>query len=247
MGSAAFEHVILVDGTDGSILWTLGGKGNDFEDPSGGSATSFFMNHQAIFWRDDNHITLFDNAIERVNAVGCTVNCSRGLHLRTDYEAMTVEVVREYFHPLGLKVRAQGGFTSLEGGNALIAWGMQPGVTEHRGGEVVMDIQLGRIINDGFGENAVYRAFKMDWEGKPSWDPSIAVEDGTVYVSWNGATELTGWVVVSFAFARSLSLFSEPGRTNGRASLGATGPTKSMDGARSLRNRPGGASKLPFR
>lgn len=205
MGSAGFDHVTLIDGADGSAIWTLGGKQNDFEDLRG-SATTFFTQHQPRFWWDENHITLFDDGPDRVNVVGCTVNCTRGLHVKLDYDAMTVETVREYFHPMGLKVLAQGGLTSLENGNVLIAWGAQPGVTEHKGDEVVMDIQLGRIRNSesvpgtpGEGGNSVYRAFKMDWRGKPAWNPSMAVEDWTVYVSWNGATELAGWLVVSIA------------------------------------------------
>lgn len=37
----------------------------------------------------------------------------------------------------------------------------------------------------------------MDWKAAPPWDPSIAVEGAVAYVSWNGATEVATWVVVS--------------------------------------------------
>lgn len=198
VGLNSFNYILLINGTDGSTIWTLGGEDNNFEDLSGGDATNIWSHHQPRFWMNANHVTLFDNEYERVNAVGCSVNCSKGLHLRVDYDDMTAEVVSEYYHPTSLNSLAQGSFAFLESGNALVAWGSQPGVTEHKGDEVVMDIQVGRLLNEWLEDaNTVYRAFKMDWRGKPRWGPSIAVEDGTVYVSWNGATELAGWTVVS--------------------------------------------------
>jgi hypothetical protein len=200
VSSASFNHAILVNGTDGSTIWTLGGEDNDFQFLHGDPG--FAMLHQPRLLKSEdnsNHVTLFDNQVERVNAVGCTANCSRGIHVKLGHEKKTAEVVREFFHPMSLKSLAQGGFTSLKGGNVLVAWGTQPGVTEHKAnGKVVMDIQFGRIGNEYHPEwNAAYRVFKGHWKGQPAWDPSIAVEDGTVYVSWNGATEVAGWIVVS--------------------------------------------------
>ena len=86
----------------------------------------------------------------------------------------------------------------MENGNALIAWGSQPSITEHKGDQVVMEFQVGRLSDELlFETNWPYRAFRMDWAGKPTWDPSIAVESSAVYLSWNGATELESWAVVS--------------------------------------------------
>lgn len=132
--------------------------------------------------------------------MGCTAHCSRGLHLRLDYDAMTAEVVREYFHPRSLQSIATGSYAALGSGNVLIGWGSQPAVTEFRGDAVVMDLQNAPLSpGERWGEIGPYRAFKMDWVGRPTWGPSIAFDGGTVYLSWNGATEVESWVVVSAA------------------------------------------------
>lgn len=119
--------------------------------------------------------------------------------MRLDYKAMTAEVVREDFHPASLQAFAMGSYVALDSGNTLIGWGTQPAITEFRGDSVVMDVQTGPLTSRVFfGEgNGPYRAYKMDWVGRPSWGPSIAFQDGAVYLSWNSATEVESWVVVS--------------------------------------------------
>ena len=199
-----YNNVLLVNGTDGSTIWTLGGEYNDFEDLSDGRALGFTRQHHERFSEGNRIMTLFDNA-EPGLSVGCTANCSRGLCIKLDYEDMTAEVVGEYFHPASLRVYAQGSLVALGGDNALIGWGAQPGITEHRReGGVVMDVQVGRITTGEYDpENVdVYRAYKMDWTGRPGWAPNMAVEGGIAYLSWNGATEVRGWSVVSFRCRR---------------------------------------------
>jgi hypothetical protein len=41
--------------------------------------------------------------------------------------------------------------------------------------------------------NDSYRAYKAEWTGRPSSPPAVAVADGAVWVSWNGATEVARW------------------------------------------------------
>jgi hypothetical protein len=54
-----------------------------------------------------------------------------------------------------------------------------------------------------------YRAFRQAWTATPSRVPDIAVETDnvggtTVYASWNGATEVRTWQVVSGGHAGAL-------------------------------------------
>ncbi|KAL3445290.1 ASST-domain-containing protein [Aspergillus insuetus] len=109
--------------------------------------------------------------------------------------------------------------SSRDVGNVFIGWGRCPTFTEHRAsGETVLDVQFSpwhsSDIPDALDN---YRAHKMDWVAEPWWDPAVALAwrqngdgevenewegdngatNGTlvVYVSWNGATEVAGWVV----------------------------------------------------
>ncbi|KAH8165578.1 hypothetical protein CIB48_g2634 [Xylaria polymorpha] len=47
------------------------------------------------------------------------------------------------------------------------------------------------------GGGPLYRVYKFDWVGQPHWEPSCAFIGGTVYVSWNGATEVVSWSLVA--------------------------------------------------
>ena len=64
-----------------------------------------------------------------------------------------------------------------------------------------MDVQFSPWHSDNIPDALDnYRAYKMDWSAVPWWDPAIAPRqdengDLAVYVSWNGATEVTQWVV----------------------------------------------------
>jgi hypothetical protein len=73
----------------------------------------------------------------------------------------------------------------------MIGWGSEPYFTEFGpNGEIVLDARL----PDG-GMN--YRAFRLPWHGRPSLPPTAAYRfahgRGTVYVSWNGATDVVAW------------------------------------------------------
>jgi hypothetical protein len=49
-----------------------------------------------------------------------------------------------------------------------------------------------------FGLNDVdssYRGYRQEWEAIPYTLPDIVAENRTVYMSWNGATNVTSWAV----------------------------------------------------
>ena len=77
----------------------------------------------------------------------------------------------------------------------MIGWGQQPYVTEFdAGGQVVFDA---RFID----QNSSYRAYRFDWTATPSTRPAVAASTAgsttTVYASWNGATTVASWRVLS--------------------------------------------------
>ncbi|KAI1341251.1 Arylsulfotransferase-domain-containing protein [Xylariaceae sp. FL0016] len=187
----------LINGTDGSRIWQVGGVKNSFQDLSAGRATNFMYQHDVRFVdENETEITLFDNHNMHANSPtdGCTTDCTRGLRIALDTELMTVKVVTEFYHPRSVQAWAQGGYHLLPNGNAIIGWGVVPACTEFTpDGQVVMDIQIRPWDTTEHGGGPLYRVYKMDWVGKPTWNPDIAFVDGVVYVSWNGATEVASW------------------------------------------------------
>jgi hypothetical protein len=117
---------------------------------------------------------------------------SRGLVIQLDQKARTAQLVRKYVHrPNRIVSRFMGNMQVLDNGNVMIGWGSEPYFTEFgANGEIVLD---GRLPKGG--QN--YRAFRLPWHGRPSAPPRavyrFAHGRGTVYVSWNGATEVAAW------------------------------------------------------
>lgn len=218
--SARHMHSIyMINGETGDVMWTLGGKFNEFAElpyPEGETfgdpLLTMAWQHHAQFYpgSDEKEITFFDNHVLNFNGYGCTRDCSRGVHIRLDYDApnnnrnKTVQLLHEYRHPVGLQSQSQGSVQVLDNGNVFVGWGRNPAFTEHLpDGTVVFDVQFSpwrseATNNDGLDN---YRAYRYDWIGTPHWNPDIMAErseDGSVrvWMSWNGATEVAEWVVL---------------------------------------------------
>lgn len=157
------------------------------------------------------------------NAIDCTgLWCSRGRHFHlntTDPDNLTKQLVREYYSPHGLSSVIYGSVQALPNpssadesslGSFLLGWGVSPEFTEHTSdGELVRDVQYSRLDPKhsfaGSGSVSSYRVFKQVWRGYPTWPPEAAIsEDGSLWVSWNGATEVRSWAVYGSHQAEAL-------------------------------------------
>lgn len=221
--SGAHMHSIYeIDGATGQVKWTLGGKGNEFQEigyPDGrhfsAPMLSMAWQHHARYYPGNEHeLTVFDNHGVSVSGWGCTKDCSRGLHFRMDAEVKKVQLLREYLHPAGLWSTSEGSVQVLQNGNVFVGWGRNPTVTEHTpDGNCVLDIQFSpwRSPSTEWQSLDSYRAFKADWTGTPTqWTPDIVAEKGskgdlTAWVSWNGATEVEAWALLASNRANDLN------------------------------------------
>ncbi|KAJ5273367.1 arylsulfotransferase [Penicillium angulare] len=216
------HSILLIDGQTGDIIWTLGGPHNNFTELTAANGSEYAEPILTMAWQhhprfvpgtDETQMTLFDNHVKETSHGECGDDCSRGLHIAINETASppTVQLLHEFQHPIRLQSQSQGSVQPLGGatekslGNVFIGWGRCPSFTEHTpDGETVIDVQFSpwhsRDIPDALDN---YRAYKMDWVGIPWWDPAIAPKrssDGKLlaYVSWNGATEVSEWVVRGF-------------------------------------------------
>ncbi|OAQ99444.1 hypothetical protein LLEC1_05032, partial [Akanthomyces lecanii] len=173
VSSSHLSMLAMIDGQDGHVMWTLGGKNSDFTDLAGGNATSFAWQHDAQL-SGANDIILFDNHVRSTERCRSSDCASRGLRLRLDQEQKTVELVQEFFHPEGVNSGRMGGVQLLKEGHAMVAWGDNPSFVEYnKAGQPVMDVQRG-LLGAGRQEGMyAYRVSRHRWQGEPSWPPSV--------------------------------------------------------------------------
>ncbi|PYH89350.1 hypothetical protein BO71DRAFT_434883 [Aspergillus ellipticus CBS 707.79] len=188
--------LIYIDGRSGDIIWYLGGKRNNFTELSTNTsrpAVDITWQHHARFRDNGTAITIFDNASR---GVGAPSYISRGVYLDIDQENMTVQIRHEYWNPHHLRSQSQGSIQILDSGNVLVGYGFNAAWTEYTiDGDVVCDVHFGPARQFGRGNIVSYRTFKHPWTGHPKTWPTFEVFSYGAAVSWNGATEVTTWVL----------------------------------------------------
>ncbi|KAG9706504.1 hypothetical protein KCU86_g5163, partial [Aureobasidium melanogenum] len=199
--SSRFMHSIACISTgSGEILWTLGGRNNNFTDLSGGRATDFSWQHH-VSVQANNQLSIFDNANYRKwhEKLLEGSEISRGMIVQLDMENMTVELVQQYMNPGSRGTPQQGSMQVLDSGNVLLGWGYHAEYTEYSpDGEVLCDTHINPSMLFPFGFVHAYRAFRASsWIGRPNTQPDVYLDpkDGVAFVSWNGATQVSQWIL----------------------------------------------------
>lgn len=197
--------IYRVERTKGTVLWRFGGTQTDFPIPAG---AAFHWQHD-VRRNPDKTISLFDNHLYSGKD-----GHSRGMVFTLDESAHTAAVKHIYSYKKHLGT-AMGSMQLLDNGNVLVGWGTDPAVTEFTAdGTAIYEATLGGMA---------YRANRSPWVGRPATAPDVAVQSGkkgttTVYASWNGATEVAQWRVLTGQSADSLS----PGVTAKRSGFETT-------------------------
>ncbi|HEX3433776.1 MAG TPA: arylsulfotransferase family protein, partial [Solirubrobacteraceae bacterium] len=198
----------------GAFNWQLGGPHSTFKV---GRGTRTFFQHDAE-WQAGGLISVFDNGASPVKE-----KQSRGVLLRPDYAHKTVSLVQAFTNPSHvLSAAAQGNTLALPGDDWLMGYGNLPNFTEYGAdGGVLLDGTLGRGVQN-------FRTYLSPWVGHPSEPPAIAASQAggavTVSTSWNGATEVASWRLLSGPSPSSLSEFANVPRSGFQASATVTPP-----------------------
>ena len=179
-----------IDRRTGTVRWRLGGKKSDFELAGG---APFAYQHD-VRRRGDGAITLFDNAASQAPQPG---KRSRGLALELDEGGGSAKVADEYVNG-NLLGETQGNMQVLPNGHVFVGWGAAPAFTEFApDGRILLD---GRIAEG----NDNYRAYRMQWTGRPEDPPAVVVQGREAIASYNGATGVDRWLLLAGEDAGSL-------------------------------------------
>ncbi|GLA34413.1 hypothetical protein AnigIFM63309_006956 [Aspergillus niger] len=186
LSSRHFSTIFKINGTDGSIIWELGGKHSTFNH----NFTFGYQHHARWHYQSPTKeiISFFDNS---GNGEVTINNVSRALIVELDHTDDTATVLRKATAPYGIQAASQGNAQLLANDNIFVNWGQAGAVTEYDANN--------RIIYHAFIEEAEsYRGFLANWTGTPSEVPAIvayvdASQTVRLYVSWNGDTETKGW------------------------------------------------------
>ncbi|OLF10236.1 hypothetical protein BLA60_17530 [Actinophytocola xinjiangensis] len=176
--------IYRIDRETGAVVWRMGGTNSDL---TLGKGVEFHWQHDAR-WQSDGRITLLDNAS---NLDSNEDVVSRALTLEVDERAGTVDLVNAFDNPDGVPSGSQANHQLLPSGTSVVGWGSRPAFTAFSPrGQVLLHAKLPQATFS-------YRALLADWTGTPDEPPAVVVGDGTAHASWNGATEVSRWRVLS--------------------------------------------------
>jgi Arylsulfotransferase (ASST) len=207
-----------IDSRSGQILWRLGGRRSSFAlGPGTGTAWQHDPRQLA-----DGSISLFDNG-----ASPTVHSQSRGIVLSLNTQHRTATLVRQFTHASPLLAESQGNMQALANGDWFIGWGQVPDFSEFSAaGQLLFDAHFPPHTQS-------YRGFRFAWVGTPAHPPAFAVQPaagggGTVYASWNGATQVASWRVLTGPTAASLQPVAQAARSGFETAIAlpatATGP-----------------------
>jgi hypothetical protein len=182
--------------TSGQVTSQIGGKHPSLTLGSG-AATAYQHDAQEL---PGGEISVFDNgAVPKVHPQ------SRGVILAINPTAKTDTLVGQFEHPTPLSAGSQGGMQAQENGNMFIGWGAEPYFSEYSAsGALLLDAHLPKAAQS-------YRGYRFQWIGYPTGVPDVAASAGAgattnVYASWNGATQIASWQVLSGATSSQLAV-----------------------------------------
>jgi Arylsulfotransferase (ASST) len=192
------------DPRTGQVRWRLGGRRSSFKLGPGASTA---YQHDAREQPNGN-ITFFDNgATPKIHPQ------SRVIELALNTTSMTATLVRREEHSPALVAGSQGNMQALAGGDWMVGWGQSPYLTEFGpSGQVLFDAHMPSSYES-------YRVFRQSWTGQPSSPPTAVLAGSTVYASWNGATTVASWRVLTGTSASSLAAVANAPRAGFETSV----------------------------
>jgi Arylsulfotransferase (ASST) len=188
--------VYKVNRETGAVIWTLGGKNSNFR--LGPGASFAFQHDVRVRAAGDSLVSMFDDGA----GPPYVHSQSRALELRLNLKHKTATVVSQRLHSPPLLASFEGNEQEMQNGDDFVGWGEEPYFSQYNAkGSLIFE---GRFVD----ANITYRAYRFSWSGSPTTPPAVAtVSHGrkmTVYVSWNGATNVAAWRVFAGTTANAM-------------------------------------------
>jgi hypothetical protein len=194
--------VYKVNAQTGAVMWILGSNQNQFKR---GSGTSTVFQHDVLV-QPGGTFTMFDDG-----GGPPTVRAGRAIKVAVNESTKTVTLLKQYTHNPPLDTNFEGNAQELPNGDLFVGWGQQPYFTEfNAAGKQIFDARF-------TSNTSSYRAYRFQWTGQPTTPPSVAAapnNDGTteVWASWNGATTVSSWRVLTGTSPSGLSPLETVGK-----------------------------------
>lgn len=226
VSSRYLRAVLYIDGITGKVLWQLGGKDNSFHDLSNGTATTFLGQHDAdILEREDSHnhgkkthfITFFNNNADWDNTTDIQ---SKGARIEISLDDMTARLDLSLSTSNSTSTTttrpilssSQGSYQTLPNGHIVLGYGFNAAMAEFsETGELLCSMLFQPSSRFDTGDVQSYRNLRFNWTGFPrdtkprlvgevdgSSSSSSSSGDVKLYMSWNGATEVSRWLLEGF-------------------------------------------------
>lgn len=228
VSSRYLRAVLYIDGITGKVLWQLGGKDNSFHDLSNGTATTFLGQHDAdILERENVHnhgkkthfITFFNNNADWDNTTDIQ---SQGARIEISLDDMTARLDLSLSTSNSTTTTttrpilssSQGSYQTLPNGHIVLGYGFNAAMAEFsETGELLCSMLFQPSSRFDTGDVQSYRNLRFNWTGTPrdtkprlvgevdgssSSSSSSSEGDVKLYMSWNGATEVSKWLLEGF-------------------------------------------------
>lgn len=189
--------------------WVLGGRHSSF---ALGRGAQFAFQHDARL-RTPTQLTVFDDGA----GPPAVHSQSRGLTLQLDFSHHRAGVIGQDEHRKGLLAYYEGNVQRLANGDDFVGWGQQPYFSEFNSrGQEIFD---GRFV----GNTDSYRAYRFMWSAQPAARPAIARRlprrGRMIYMSWNGATDVSRWRLVGGREPTSRTFIASKKKTSFETSI----------------------------
>ncbi|KAJ6611292.1 ASST-domain-containing protein [Mycena sp. CBHHK59/15] len=198
----------------GEIVWRLGGKRSDFTALD--NESDFHWQHHVRWRTTGSQISVFDDAaaalaINDTLTVVVSEPVASGKYLNVDQTAMTVSLDKKFLPSPIMSYSEAEGSVEPYGNNVLIGYGSNPWVqaADFQSTEVIFSAVIGpnnaSLWQGGINNYRVFQTSTLQFTGHPAQPPNVSVVGDDVYVSWNGATHVVSYDLLTGADASNVS------------------------------------------